>query len=148
MEGAPDVLNTLKELADAIGDDANYAANLLMLLEKTTTGGTTNTNIYTNDQLQIKVKGNTGTPIADLSQTAINLRRPLSILDSSGNQIANFTANNIQFNKTVNGITKGMVGMGNVDNTSDANKHLSLVMMQIIESVQATYIAQVMYFNM
>ena len=58
--GAPEVLNTLKELADALGDDANYAANLLTLLEKTTTGGTTKTNIYTNDLLQIKQRGATG----------------------------------------------------------------------------------------
>ena len=29
------------------------------------------------------------------------------------------------FNGTVNGITKSMVGLGNVDNTSDANKPIS-----------------------
>jgi methyl-accepting chemotaxis protein len=59
VDGAPDVLNTLKELADAIGNDQNYASNLLTILEKTTTEGTTKTNIYTNDMLQIKVKGST-----------------------------------------------------------------------------------------
>ena len=38
VEGAPDVLNTPKELANALGDDANYAANLLTLLEKNNNG--------------------------------------------------------------------------------------------------------------
>jgi len=114
VNGAPLVLDTLKELADAIGNDQNYAANLLTILEKTgATGptGSTMTNIYTNDLMQIKVKGSTGPPIAS------------------------FSADSIQFNTPVSGVTKSMVGLGQVDNTSDANKPLSNAMKQIIEQV-------------
>ena len=84
VNGAPLVLDTLKELADAIGNDQNYAANLLTIFEKTVSAGSTTTNIYTNDLMQIKVKGSTASPIADFSQTAINLRRPLSIYSING----------------------------------------------------------------
>ena len=79
VNGAPLVLDTLKELADAIGNDQNYAANLLTIFEKTVSASGTTTIIYTNDLMQIKVRGSTSSPIADFSQAAINLRRPLSI---------------------------------------------------------------------
>ena len=61
--------------------------------------------------MQIKVKGSTGPPIAS------------------------FAADGIQFNTPVSGVTKSMVGLGQVDNTSDADKPLSNAMKQIIESV-------------
>ena len=71
IDSAPGALNTLDELAAALGDDANFA------------GSVTN-------NLALKA------PIASPTFTGL-----------------------------VSGVTKSMVGLGNVDNTSDANKPIS-----------------------
>jgi len=71
IDGAPDLLNTLNELAAAIGDDANFVTTM-----------TTN----------LAAKAPKASPT---------------------------------FTGTVSGVTKSMVGLGNVDNTSDANKPVS-----------------------
>jgi hypothetical protein len=69
--GAPSALNTLDELAAALGDDTNYAATIT---------------------------------------TALGNKAPIA---------------NPTFTGTVGGITKSMVGLGDVDNTTDANKPVS-----------------------
>ena len=71
VNAAPASLDTLKELADALGNDASFAATV-------------------TNSLAAKA------PIASPT-----------------------------FTGTVSGITKAMVGLGNVDNTSDANKPIS-----------------------
>ena len=71
VDAAPTTLNTLNELAAALGDDANYASTI---------------------------------------STALGLKAPLA---------------DPTFTGTVSGITKSMVGLGNVDNTTDANKPVS-----------------------
>lgn len=71
IDGAPDLLNTLNELAASLGDNPDFV----------------------------------GTVTSDLAAKA-----PLA---------------NPTFTGTVSGITKGMVGLGNVDNTSDADKPIS-----------------------
>lgn len=73
IDSAPTTLNTLKELADALGSDANYATTI---------------------------------------STALGLKAPLESPTFTG---------------TVSGVSKDMIGLGNVDNTSDANKPLSLL---------------------
>jgi len=71
IDGAPDLLNTLNELAAAINDDASYAATLT---------------------------------------TALGLKAPIASPTFTG---------------TVAGIDKTMVGLANVDNTTDALKPVS-----------------------
>jgi hypothetical protein len=71
IDGAPNVLDTLNELADAIGNDANFSTTII---------------------------------------NGLSGKAPL---------------NSPSFTGTVNGITKAMVGLGDVDNTSDANKPVS-----------------------
>lgn len=71
VDSAPETLNTLNELAAALGDDANYATTI---------------------------------------STALGLKAPIESPTFTG---------------TVGGITKSMVGLGNADNTSDANKPIS-----------------------
>ena len=71
VDAAPAALNTLNELAAALGDDANYASTIT---------------------------------------TALGAKAPLA---------------NPTFTGTVAGVTKTHVGLGNVDNTSDANKPVS-----------------------
>ena len=72
---------------------------------------------YADDQLTVNISGLDASYISDFSsavstatQTALNSKAPLASPTFTG---------------TVNGITKSMVGLGNVDNTSDANKPIS-----------------------
>lgn len=81
VNSAPAALNTLKELSDALGSDANYAATI---------------------------------------SSALSLKAPI---DSP------------TFTGTVSGVSKAMVGLSNVDNTSDTNKPLSSVASAAITSI-------------
>jgi hypothetical protein len=71
VDAAPTALDTLNELAAALGDDANFASTVT---------------------------------------TSIGTKAPIASPTFTG---------------TVSGITKSMVGLGNVDNTTDANKPIS-----------------------
>ncbi len=71
IDAAPAALDTLNELAAALGDDANFASTVT---------------------------------------TALSAKAPLASPTFTG---------------TVSGVTKAMVGLGNVDNTSDASKPIS-----------------------
>jgi len=92
--GAPAALNTLDELAAALGDDTNYAATIT---------------------------------------TALGLKAPLAsptftgtVTIPSGASISGFAPlASPTFTGTVAGVTSTHVGLGNVDNTSDANKPVS-----------------------
>ena len=81
VDSAPTTLNTLNELAAALGDDANYATTISTAL---------------GNKLDSITAASTYAPIASPT-----------------------------FTGTVAGITKSMVGLGNVDNTSDTNKPVS-----------------------
>ena len=81
---APETLNTLDELAAALGDDANFASTVATA---------------------IGMKAD-----AAATTAALALKAPLESPTFTG---------------TVGGITKAMVGLGSVDNTSDASKPVS-----------------------
>jgi hypothetical protein len=89
IDGAPEVLNTLNELAEAINDDASYAATITTAL---------------GNKLDSSTASSTYAPIA-----------------------------NPTFTGTVGGISKSMVGLGNVDNTTDANKPVSTATQTALE---------------
>jgi len=94
VDAAPTTLNTLNELAAALGDDANYASTI---------------------------------------STALGLKAPLAsptftgtVTIPSGASISGFAPlASPTFTGTVAGVTSTHVGLGNVDNTSDANKPVS-----------------------
>lgn len=81
VASAPETLNTLNELAAALGNDENYATTI-------------------SNQIGLKLD----------SDTAASTYAPI---------------NNPTFTGTVSGITAEMIGLGNVDNTSDLDKYLS-----------------------
>jgi hypothetical protein len=94
VDTAPTTLNTLNELAAALGDDANYASTI---------------------------------------STALGLKAPLA---------------NPTFTGTVAGVTSTHVGLGNVDNTSDANKPVSTATQTALNlkldssTAESTYLTQ------
>jgi len=129
IDAAPGALNTLNEIAAAINDDASYAATITTeltakapLASPTFTGtvsGITKTMVglgnvdNTTDALK---------PISTATQTALDAKLASATAASTYAPIASPT-----FTGTVSGVTKSMVGLGNVDNTSDVEKFLIVI---------------------
>jgi hypothetical protein len=113
---APGALDTLNELAAAINDDASYASTVTTALglkaplDSPTFSGTVSlpatTSIGDVSNVEISYLNNATSEI----QAQIDLKAPLL---------------NPTFTGTVSGVTKTMVGLGNVDNTSDLDKPIS-----------------------
>lgn len=91
VDAAPETLNTLNELAAALGDDANYATTISTAL---------------GNKLDSSTAASTYLTQSNASSTYAPIASPT-------------------FTGTVSGITASMVGLGSVDNTSDANKPVS-----------------------
>lgn len=168
VDAAPAALDTLNELAAALGDDASFASTVTNAIATkaniagpTFTGTTTiatgsvtgnltvggdlrDTGWTASRALTTDASGNavtssvTSTEVGYLSgvtsaiQTQINGKANTShthaISDVTSLQTsldAKAPLANPTFTGTVSGITKSMVGLGNVDNTSDANKPIS-----------------------
>ena len=129
VNSAPAALNTLKELSDALGADANYATTISTALglkaplESPTFSGTVSlpstTSIGTVSSTEIGYIDGVTSSIQD----QINLKAPL--------QDPTFTG-------TVSGISKSMIGLGNVDNTSDLNKPVSSAASLLIGQLQTS----------
>jgi hypothetical protein len=117
IDSAPEALDTLNELAAALGDDENFAATVTTALgtkapiESPTFTGTVSG--VTKAMVGLGNVDNTSDvnkPVSDATQTLLNLKASLESPTFTG---------------TVAGITKSMVGLANVDNTTDANKPIS-----------------------
>lgn len=75
---------------------------------------------------QGKVLQDTKAPIANpIFSGTVTIEDALILSDSNMSFSGQASINNAVFTGTTNGITKAMVGLGNVDNTSDANKPIS-----------------------
>ena len=127
IAGAPAALNTLDELAAALGDDANFASTLTTsLAAKAPLDAPTFTGTVSGITKSMVGLGNvdntsdSSKPISSATQTALDAKLASSTAASTYAPIASPT-----FTGTVSGVTKSMVGLGNVDNTTDANKPVS-----------------------
>lgn len=128
IDSAPATLNTLNELADALGDDPSFATTVSTsiglkapIASPTFTGTVT---IPTGASITAPtglVKGDVGLgntdntsdankPVSTAQQTALDLKAPLASPTFTG---------------TVSGITATMVGLGSVNNTADTAKPVS-----------------------
>ena len=117
VDSAPGALNTLNELAAAIGDDANYASTVTNALalkapinNPTFTGtvaGVTKAHVGLEN---VDNSSDADKPVSTATQTALDLKAPLESPTFTG---------------TVSGVTKAHVGLSDVDNTSDADKPVS-----------------------
>ncbi len=104
VDTAPETLNTLNELAAALGDDPNFATTISTSL---------------GNKLDSSTASSTYAPIANPTFTG-------TVTIPSGASISGFaTLADPTFTGTVGGITKSMVGLANVDNTTDENKPVS-----------------------
>ena len=107
VNGAPGALNTLKELADALNDDSNFATNVLAQI---------NTKQVALSSGSVT---NGSTPMMNLQKTIIKNLKGIGKITVSAD--TDLTTVNIGMSS----ITKSDVGLSNVDNTSDASKPIS-----------------------
>jgi hypothetical protein len=114
---APAALDTLVELASALGNDASYASTITNslalkapLASPTFTGTVTGITAAMVGLGSVDNTSDAAKPVSTAQQTALDAKAPLASPTFTG---------------TVTGITKAMVGLGSVDNTSDASKPVS-----------------------
>jgi hypothetical protein len=141
LDGAPDALNTLNELAAAINDDPNFFSSISDQIADAIAGAevdqaalagvgidwnagtnkfdidsTVATKTYADNAVTVHNQDSTG--VHGITDTA-------ALVTLAGTQeLSNKTLNSPVIN-TPSGLLKADVGLGNVDNTSDANKQIS-----------------------
>jgi hypothetical protein len=128
VDTAPAALNTLNELAAALGDDPNYATTI-----STAIGNKLDSNYVTIgntllDGISGQSYGLIGTSAyLDVKNTNgynKEIELDISAVETKLETDGFAKLSSPTFTGTVSGITKTMVGLGNVDNTSDLEKFL------------------------
>ena len=128
VDSAPATLNTLNELSDALGDDANFATTTATAIglkapiaSPTFTGTVSGVTASMVGLGSVDNTADTAKPVSTAQQTALDLKAPIASPTFTGTVTiptgASITA--------PTGLVKGDVALGNVDNTSDANKPVS-----------------------
>jgi len=127
INGAPAAFDTLKEIADYIATDQTAASAVTSslalkapLASPTFTGTVSG---ITKSMVGLGSVDNTADsakPVSTATQTALDLKLASATAATTYAPLASPT-----FTGTVSGVTKSHVGLGNVDNTSDANKPVS-----------------------
>ena len=118
---APETLNTLSEISDALGDDPNFLSALVTktAFNQATIDGAAllNSAITTHNDDTTNVHGIADTSILATSYTLATAK--------SEAIAAAADAADVKVSNAVSALTRSSVGLGNVDNTADANKPVS-----------------------
>jgi hypothetical protein len=145
--GAGAAYDTLKELQDLmIADDTASAALTTLVGTKAPIASPTFTGTVSGIDKTMVGLGNVdnttdaGKPVSTATQTALDLKLASATAASTYAPIASPT-----FTGTVSGITKTMVGLGNVDNTTDANKPVSTATQTALDLKLASATASTTY---
>ena len=136
INSSPGTLDTLNELAAALANDPNFATTITNsiaakapLNNPTFTGTVTLPNgTVTNAMLASGAVNASKIESLSITNTQISATAAIDQSKISGlvtDLSAKAPINNPTFTGTVSGITAGMIGLGNVENTSDANKPIS-----------------------
>lgn len=130
VASSPAALDTLDELAAALGDDPNFATTMTNALAAKaplasptfsgTVGGITKAMV---GLASVDNTSDAGKPVSTAQQAALDVKAPIA---------------NPTFTGTVGGVTKAMVGLGNVDNTADSAKPVSTAQAAAIDSATTT----------
>ena len=136
INSAPGTLDTLGEIATALAADESAAASLTTLVNtKAPIASPTFTGTVsgiTKSMVGLANVDNTTDalkPISTATQTALDLKLASATAATTYETITNVALKapiaSPTFTGTVSGVTKSMVGLGNVDNTTDAGKPVS-----------------------
>ena len=127
VASAPAALDTLNELASALGNDASFSTTITNslaakapLASPTFTGTVSGITKSMVGLDSVDNTADTAKPISTATQTALDLKLASATAASTYAPLAGPT-----FTGTVSGITKSMVGLANVDNTADSAKPVS-----------------------
>ncbi len=134
LDNAPEALNTLNELAAALGDDpaffttmatnlSNHAADttdIHGIADTSVLVTTTDLSAHTSDSTSVHGISDTAN-LVYLADTQTLTNKTLTEPTISAPSISN-----ADFSGNTTGITQAMVGLGNVDNTSDEDKEVSI----------------------
>jgi len=117
IDSAPNALNTLNELADALGDDPNFA---------TTVTNQISTKADASSVSNVDNTSDADKPISTATQTALNLKADQSAISNIDNTadldkpVSNATQSELDLKADITSIS-------NVNNTSDVNKPVSII---------------------
>jgi hypothetical protein len=131
INSAPSTLNTLKELSDALGADADFASTTAIALGTKITASSADT----LSNKTINLESNTLRGTKDQFNSAITDADFVTL--AGAEELTNKTLNSPIINQPT-GIVKGDVGLGNVDNTSDADKPISTLTQTAITSINTS----------
>lgn len=144
VNGSPNLLDTLDELAKAIGEDANFATTITTQLsnklDKTAALTGEVTGSYSN--IILNAAAVTNKPLTNLVIPTVNKQKPIESIASTDKLIDAFGKLQGQLNHMLaifpdsmdthsksednpHKVTKQQVGLSNVDNTTDLNKPIS-----------------------
>lgn len=148
--GAPEVLDTLDELAAALADDENFAVTMTTELSKKTnnTDFTAHTsdvgnphkvtasqvglgnvpNVSTNDQTPTYIEAATLATLTSGEKLSVSMGKIMKAITDFISHLAN--------KENPHSVTKAQVGLGNADNTSDIDKPVSTAQEAAINGVQ------------
>ena len=126
---APAALDTLNELAIALGNDPNFATTITTNLGlKAPAASPTFTGIVSG-----VTKAHVGLGSVD---NTTDLQKPISTAETAA-LLLKASAANPTFTGTVSGVTKSHVGLANADNTADSAKPISIAQASV-NTAQAT----------
>jgi hypothetical protein len=154
IDGAPQLLDTLNELAAAIGDDPAFFTTVATNLSNHQSDTTNIHGIADTSALALTSTVNSGLAlkaplesptftgtVSGITKSMVGLgsvdntsdsAKPISTATQDALDLKAPLANPT-FTGTVSGVTKSMVGLSNVDNTSDANKQISTATQQALD---------------
>lgn len=141
VDSAPETLNTLEELAKALGNDPNFATTIMTLLGKKVDDSLFEHQVSLfNENLDEKVDKEDGKGLSsndftddEKSDLAEVVEHAISLEENKADAFAleAHTSNT----ENPHSVTKSQIGLGNADNTSDMDKPISRAMQEAFDSI-------------
>ena len=134
VDSAPDTLNTLEELAAALGDDPNFATTIMTLLGgkvDKVEGKGLSANDYTDDDKTMVT--NADSMVMEHAEEIRVMNDTLAQLDIDTGLLSDEMESHIADRSNPHFVTKKQIGLENVDNTSDMDKPVSRAMQESLD---------------
>lgn len=133
IDSSPATLDTLNEIAQALGDDPNFATTMTTALSNRLRVDTDSQGLNSTQKTNAK----TNIDLENVDNTS-DMNKPVSTAQASA---INAVQSNLNYHTSdtsnPHSVTKSQVGLGNVDNTSDINKPVSTAQAAAINLVQS-----------